>query len=182
MALIQIRRGTAAGWTSENPILESGELGHETDTKRTKVGNGVTAWSSLDYAFVTIADIDVAGATSNQTLVYNGTKFVPGAATSSLDSLSDVTAPTPSSNDIIKWNGSAWVNDSALLAAKAPLANPTFTGVPAAPTAEAGTNTTQIATTAFVTASGPSETVLDGGSPNTIQWFSYSAVDAGVLV
>jgi hypothetical protein len=35
---------------------------------------------------------------------------------------------------------------------RAPLASPTFTGVPAAPTATAGTNTTQIATTAFVTA------------------------------
>jgi hypothetical protein len=34
---------------------------------------------------------------------------------------------------------------------KAPLASPMFTGVPAAPTAAAGTNTTQIATTAFVT-------------------------------
>lgn len=33
---------------------------------------------------------------------------------------------------------------------KAPLASPTFTGVPAAPTAAGGTNTTQIATTAFV--------------------------------
>jgi Lower baseplate protein N-terminal domain len=32
------------------------------------------------------------------------------------------------------------------------LANPTFTGTPAAPTATAGTNTTQIATTAFVSA------------------------------
>lgn len=32
----------------------------------------------------------------------------------------------------------------------APLASPTFTGVPAAPTATTGTNTTQIATTAFV--------------------------------
>lgn len=32
----------------------------------------------------------------------------------------------------------------------APLASPTFTGTPAAPTAAAGTNTTQIATTAFV--------------------------------
>jgi hypothetical protein len=37
------------------------------------------------------------------------------------------------------------------LAAKAPLASPTFTGTPAAPTATAGTNTTQVATTAFVT-------------------------------
>ena len=32
----------------------------------------------------------------------------------------------------------------------APLASPTFTGTPSAPTASAGTNTTQIATTAFV--------------------------------
>ena len=35
---------------------------------------------------------------------------------------------------------------------KAPAAGPTFTGTPAAPTASAGTNTTQVATTAFVTA------------------------------
>jgi hypothetical protein len=34
----------------------------------------------------------------------------------------------------------------------APLASPTFTGTPAAPTATPGTNTTQLATTAFVTA------------------------------
>ena len=34
---------------------------------------------------------------------------------------------------------------------KAPLASPAFTGTPTAPTAVAGTNTTQIATTAFVT-------------------------------
>ena len=38
---------------------------------------------------------------------------------------------------------------------KADLAGPTFTGVPAAPTATSGTNTTQIATTAFVTAAVP---------------------------
>ena len=39
------------------------------------------------------------------------------------------------------------------LDAKAPLASPTFTGTPAAPTATAGTSTTQIATTAFVATS-----------------------------
>lgn len=38
------------------------------------------------------------------------------------------------------------------LALKAPLASPAFTGVPTAPTAAAGTSTTQLATTAFVTA------------------------------
>lgn len=36
------------------------------------------------------------------------------------------------------------------LNAKAPTASPTFTGTPKAPTASAGTSTTQIATTAFV--------------------------------
>jgi hypothetical protein len=41
------------------------------------------------------------------------------------------------------------INGNVVL--KAPLASPTFTGLPAAPTASAGTNTTQIATTAFVT-------------------------------
>lgn len=40
----------------------------------------------------------------------------------------------------------------AALALKAPLASPTFTGTPAAPTAAAGTSTTQVATTAFVQA------------------------------
>ena len=38
---------------------------------------------------------------------------------------------------------------------KADIASPTFTGVPAAPTAASGTNTTQLATTAFVTAAVP---------------------------
>ena len=38
----------------------------------------------------------------------------------------------------------------AALDLKAPLAGPTFTGAPTAPTATAGTNTTQLATTAFV--------------------------------
>ena len=50
--------------------------------------------------------------------------------------------------------------------AKAPLASPTFTGTPAAPTATAGTNTTQLATTAFVTtavaAAVPSQTGNSG--------------------
>jgi hypothetical protein len=43
----------------------------------------------------------------------------------------------------------------ASAANKADLASPTFTGVPAAPTPSPGTNTTQLATTAFVTAAIP---------------------------
>ena len=39
---------------------------------------------------------------------------------------------------------------STAIATKADAASPTLTGVPTAPTADAGTNTTQIANTAFV--------------------------------
>lgn len=47
------------------------------------------------------------------------------------------------------------------LALKAPLASPVFTGTPVAPTATAGTNTTQLATTAFVTGAVASATIPD---------------------
>lgn len=43
-------------------------------------------------------------------------------------------------------------NIATAISTKADLASPTFTGTPAAPTASPGTNTTQVATTAFVTA------------------------------
>lgn len=43
-------------------------------------------------------------------------------------------------------------NIATAVATKADLASPTLTGTPVAPTAAAGTNTTQIATTAFCTA------------------------------
>ena len=46
---IQIRRDTAADWTSINPTLRAGELGYETDTSNLKIGDGVTAWTSLAY-------------------------------------------------------------------------------------------------------------------------------------
>jgi hypothetical protein len=48
------------------------------------------------------------------------------------------------------------------LAAKANIASPTFTGVPAAPTASVNTNTTQIATTAYVMAATVAPSNLTG--------------------
>jgi len=46
---IQIRRGTAAQWTTADTVLAVGELGLETDTLAYKIGDGVTAWSALGY-------------------------------------------------------------------------------------------------------------------------------------
>ena len=39
---IQLRRGTADQWNTANPTLLNGELGYETDTKRFKIGDGVS--------------------------------------------------------------------------------------------------------------------------------------------
>ncbi len=52
MALrIQLKRDIASNWTTNNPILLSGELGIETDTARFKIGNG-GRWNSItSYAF-----------------------------------------------------------------------------------------------------------------------------------
>jgi hypothetical protein len=49
LARIQLRRDTAANWTTANTVLGSGEFGFETDTLRFKVGDGATAWTSLAY-------------------------------------------------------------------------------------------------------------------------------------
>jgi hypothetical protein len=46
---MQQRRGTAAQWTSANPILAAGEIGFETDTGAFKIGNGSSTWSALKY-------------------------------------------------------------------------------------------------------------------------------------
>ena len=49
MTQIQLRRDTAANWASANPTLASGEPAFETDTGKFKIGDGVTAYNSLDY-------------------------------------------------------------------------------------------------------------------------------------
>ena len=49
MPTIKVRRGTAAQWTSSNPVLAAGEPGHELDTGKLKVGNGTSTWSELPY-------------------------------------------------------------------------------------------------------------------------------------
>jgi len=65
----QFRRGTAAEWTTANPILLSGEPGFETDTDLMKIGDGATAWSELTYisgdSSDTVSWVDVIGKPEN---------------------------------------------------------------------------------------------------------------------
>lgn len=46
---MQQRRGTAAQWTTANPILAAGEIGFETDNNKFKIGDGVNHWADLSY-------------------------------------------------------------------------------------------------------------------------------------
>lgn len=54
---IQLRRGTATEWTNADTalnasgglVLAAGEMGVETNTRKIKIGDGSTRWSSLDY-------------------------------------------------------------------------------------------------------------------------------------
>ncbi len=49
MPEIRILRGTSVQWASQNPFLEAGEQGFETDTGKFKIGNGHYRWNELDY-------------------------------------------------------------------------------------------------------------------------------------
>lgn len=70
------------------------------------------------------------------------------------------------------------VSTQADVAAKADVASPTFTGTPSAPTAASGTNTTQIATTAFVAAALPT---IDPDTAKTDVAQTYTAGQRGEL-
>ena len=48
-AVLRHRRDAAANWTAANPVLEDGQLGFETDTRKSKLGDGTTAWNTLAY-------------------------------------------------------------------------------------------------------------------------------------
>jgi hypothetical protein len=78
---IQLRRGTAASWTSANPTLAAGEFGFETDTGKAKIGNGSTAWNSLAYS-ITGEVGDILGVTAGTGLSGGGTS---GTVTVSID-------------------------------------------------------------------------------------------------
>ena len=58
-ARIQLRRDTSSNWSTANPTLSGGELGLETNTNKIKVGDGTTAWNSLDYVVYPLAFSDL---------------------------------------------------------------------------------------------------------------------------
>ena len=110
-------------------------------------------------------DTDVAALQSKAPLASPALTGTPSAPTAAIDTNTTQVATTAfvlgqasAANPVI--NGTAAVGSSSRYAradhihptdtTRAPVASPTFTGTPAAPTPAADTNTTQLATTAFV--------------------------------
>jgi len=151
-ARMQQRRGTAAQWTSANPVLGSGEIGFETDSDRFKIGNGTSVWTALPYFSDADLIIDGAPETLNTlnkiaAAINDDPSFFSTISTelgNKQDKVADV-----SDTEIGYLNGVTSAIQTQLNN-KAPLDSPELTGTPTAPTATAGTNTTQVATTAFV--------------------------------
>lgn len=102
------------------------------------LGNGNIAFPDGTILTSNEYDGNAASATNAKSVPWSGVKNVPSASTTTAG--------------IVKLGTTAGTaaEGNHTHATKADLASPTFTGTPKAPTAAAGTNTTQIATTAFV--------------------------------
>ena len=151
-----------------------------------KIAAGAVTATELDTVYAPLASptftgapaADTAAASTNTTQLAT-TAFVRAevaalvaSAPASLDTLNELALALGSDA-----NFSTTVTNS--LSAKAPLANPAFTGVPVAPTAALSTNTTQLATTAFVIANAPEPTLT---GPITSVGNATTITDAAVTV
>jgi hypothetical protein len=138
------------GTTSSN--LATGTIRWDSSANRWKKWTGST-WGELTTTYA------LTGLSTTGNASVGGTLSVTGAT-----SLAGATATTPSTSD-----NSTAVATTAYVRAQnyAPLASPTLTGTPEAPTAAVGTNTVQIATTAFVNSEIANDALLLAGGTMT---------------
>ena len=149
--------GTVTGSASLN-LLKSG------DTMSGAIAMGANKITGLGTP--TANTTDAANTAYVDAAISTGLATVIASAPALLDTLDELAAAL---GDDANFATTVTTN----LAAKANIASPTFTGVPAAPTASVNTNTTQIATTAYVMAASVSPSNLTGpitsiGSATTV--------------
>ncbi len=123
-------RNTAAGFTAANPVLGYGVTGLETDTGRSKVGDGVAAWTALPYMAGAAHQHPIGDVTGLQAALDG--KATPADVTAAVAAVVDA---APGTLDTLNELAAALGDDAnfastvtTALAAKAPLASPTFTG------------------------------------------------------
>lgn len=127
MAVLKLRRGTAAQWTSVNPVLRDGEAGYEKDTGNFKIGNGHLPWSALPYfldeagIMALIENIEAEGVKGDK-----GDPGEPGAPGLPGD-------PGPSAYDVAVENGFVGTEASWLVSLKGVPGDPGAPGDPGLP-------------------------------------------------
>jgi hypothetical protein len=81
---IQLRRDTAANWTSTNPTLAAGEIGFDTTNNKFKIGDGANTWTSLLYqsdASLLSGAASVTSVTTSGDVTVGGNLTVNGTTT-----------------------------------------------------------------------------------------------------
>jgi hypothetical protein len=112
---IQLRRGTAALWTSVNPLLSQGEIGYETDTNQTKIGDGATVWNSLPYYGIAGPGVAIGGVLGQFLRKNSGVDYDTAWATISTADVSGLAAALALKQDLSQKgvaNGYASLNAS----------------------------------------------------------------------
>jgi hypothetical protein len=140
-----------SGGTGGTLTLRGGALGSGGTNGAISIGATNTASVGIGAASITTTvagtlAASTAAVDTNTTQVAT-TAYVIGQGYLKSATASSTYAPLASPT----FTGTVTIPAGAIISGYAPLASPTFTGTPASVTASAGTNTTQIATTAFVT-------------------------------
>ena len=123
---------------------------HPTDTSRLSTTDAASTYAPLiSPALAGNPTAPTAAAGNNGTSIAT-TAFVQGAITGLVNSAPGTMDTLKEISDALGADPNFATTMTTALGAKAPLSSPALTDIPTAPTAAANTNTTQIATTAFV--------------------------------
>jgi len=145
-AVTQGDTGTVTSTMIADGTIVNADINASAAIDKTKIsGTAITAADTGTVTSTMIADGTIVNADINSSAAIDWTKIAPSSTVSAteLGYLDGVTSAIQTQID-------SKLNTSTASSTYAPIASPTFTGVPTAPTASAGTNTTQVATTAFV--------------------------------
>ena len=168
-----INASAAIAWTKIAPsstvsATELGYLDGVTSAIQTQLDSKIDS-SGVSGTYAPIASPAFTGVPTAPTPAAN-TNTTQVATTAYVQTeLTDLIGGAPGALDTLNELAAALANDASYsttittaLATKAPLASPALTGVPTAPTPAANTNTTQIATTAYVMATTVAPSNLTG--------------------
>lgn len=160
---------TTAG-TSVWRVLVAGDIPTIAQSQVTSLVSDLALKSPLASPTLTGTPLAPTAAAATNTTQIATTAFVR-------TEVSNLVASAPAALDTLNELAAALGNDASFsttvtnsLALKSPLASPTFTGTPAAPTATAGTNTTQLATTAFIQAFTGTSNIVTVGTIASGTW------------